>query len=59
MKRSSIIWFIVVFLFINLIGIYVAGGFYETTTNGKAFTNFIALFFGVLMVVANETEWKS
>jgi len=58
MKRSSIIWFIVVFLFINLIGMYIAGGFYETTVREKAFTNFVALLFGILMVAGNEIKWK-
>lgn len=58
MKRSSIIYFIAAFLFINLVGIYIAGGFYETTVKGKAFTNFFAVCFSLLLAVANENDFR-
>jgi membrane associated rhomboid family serine protease len=55
---KAILIFFAVFLLINLISIYVMGGFYCQTIESKFITELFALISGVFVAVVYEHENK-
>lgn len=56
MKKSSILMFIIVFIFINLVGLYIMGGMSEMTVKSKLSTNLVAIFLGIAAIGVNESN---
>jgi hypothetical protein len=48
---KAILVFFAVFLFINLLSIYIMGGFYCQTIGSKVMTEFWAVFIGVFVAL--------
>jgi len=55
---KAILIFFAVFLFINLLSIYIVGGFYNQTFNSKAVTEIWALFSGIFCAIVYNHENK-
>jgi hypothetical protein len=55
---KAILVFFAVFLFINLLSIYIMGGFYCQTIGSKVMTEFWALFSGIFCAVVYHHENK-
>jgi hypothetical protein len=55
---KAILVFFVVFLFINLLSIYIMGGFYNQTETSKVVTEFFALSSGIFCAVVYQHENK-
>jgi hypothetical protein len=55
---KAILVFFAVFLLINLLSIYIMGGFYCQTISSKIITEFWALFSGTFCAVFYEHENK-
>ena len=53
---KAILIFFAVFLFINLISIYIMGGFYCQTIGSKAMTEFWAVFIGAIVALFYHFE---
>jgi hypothetical protein len=53
---KAILIFFAVFLLINLISIYIMGGFYCQTIGSKVMTEFWALFIGAFVAVVYHHE---
>ena len=56
---KAILVFFAVFLLINLISIYIMGGFYCQTIDSKFITEIWALFSGIFCAVVYHSENKS
>jgi hypothetical protein len=55
---KAILVFFAVFLFINLLSIYIMGGFYCQTIGSKVMTEFFALSSGIFCAVVYNHENK-
>ena len=53
---KTILVFFAVFLFINLISIYIMGGFYCQTIGSKVMTEFWAVFIGAIVALFYHFE---
>lgn len=53
---KAILVFFAVFLFINLLSIYIMGGFYSQTIGSKVMTEFWAVFIGAIVALFYHHE---
>lgn len=53
---KAILIFFAVFLFINLLSIYIMGGFYCQTIGSKVMTEFWAVFIGAIVTLFYHFE---
>lgn len=53
---KAILIFFAVFLFINLLSIYIMGGFYYQTIGSKVMTEFWAVFIGAIVALFYHFE---
>lgn len=48
---KHVLIFLAAFLFVQLIGVYIMGGFYSQTIESKAITSFAGIFLGAIAYV--------